>query len=335
MKNSFGVFASVEVVTRFEEKLVKVRNFETLSINDVTLRVVVEGEGPLVILVHGFPQCWYLWRHMIDPLINAGYRVAVPDMRGYGESSAPSSVDDYNIRNLAGDVAEIARVLGEKEFVVVGHDWGCVVAWYTALLYPENCKAVMGMSVPFWKVDSSSLNPPGADDAFWYMRYFQEVGIAEKELEADIRKSLLTIYSSLCGPLFLDQFNHPRTSGLLDVLPEATEIPEFLTDKDMDYYVAQYKKSGFHGPLNWYRNIPTLFSSTPELTNKNISQPAAFIAGDLDPVLHFDADWKDNFLPCFDDMQMLEIIKDAGHWVQLEEVKKTNRLVIRFLNSLQ
>jgi pimeloyl-ACP methyl ester carboxylesterase len=130
------------------------RNFKMLQTNGVTLRTVVEGKGPLVILLHGWPQCWYLWRHQIDPIVEAGFQVAVPDQRGFGGSDRPSAVADYNIRALAADIAGIAPALGHETFRLIGHDWGCVVAWNTALLHEKTCEAVMGLSVPFWRMAS-------------------------------------------------------------------------------------------------------------------------------------------------------------------------------------
>jgi pimeloyl-ACP methyl ester carboxylesterase len=140
------------------------RHFEMLKTNGVTLRTVVEGEGPLVILLHGWPQCWYLWRHQIDPLVDAGFQVAVPDQRGYGGSDRPTTIADYNIRTLAADIAGIAPALGHDEFAVIGHDWGCLVAWNTALLHEKTCRAVMGLSVPFWRVGAEAINPPGMEE---------------------------------------------------------------------------------------------------------------------------------------------------------------------------
>lgn len=316
----------------------KTRQFETLQLSGVRLRVVVEGHGPLVILLHGWPQLWYLWRHQIDPIVAAGYRVAVPDMRGFGASDAPPAVEDYGIRQLAGDVAGIASALGEERFVVVGHDWGCVVAWHVALLYPERCRAVLGMSVPFWRMGPETVNPPGRDDAFWYMRYFQAPGVAERELETDVRRSLERIYYSACagaGQLgFFEQFAHPRSSGLLAALPEPGDMSGFMTEEDWIYCSAAYQRSGFRGGLNWYRNIPSLCASTPELEGRRITQPAAFVAGAADPVLLFDPDWREHFVPCFTDLRFVELIDGAGHWLQLEQPDATTAAALRFLADI-
>lgn len=145
--------------------------FQYIKTNGVTLRTVVKGEGPLVILLHGFPEFWHLWRHQIDPIVAAGYKVAVPDQRGYAGSDAPEAIEDYDILHLSGDVVGIADALGYDDFIVIGQDWGCIVAWHTALLYPDRVSAVMGLSVPYWgraENPDSLVNPPGLDGKYWY-----------------------------------------------------------------------------------------------------------------------------------------------------------------------
>jgi pimeloyl-ACP methyl ester carboxylesterase len=314
------------------------RNFEMLKTNGVTLRTVVEGEGPLVILLHGWPQCWYLWRHQIDPLVEAGFQVAVPDQRGYGGSERPPAIADYNIRTLAADVAGIAPALGHDTFTVIGHDWGCVVAWNTALLHEKTCRAVMGLSVPFWRVAAEAMNPPGMEDRFWYIRYFQEPGVAEAELERDLERSLLSIYYTLSADSppasFMKQLEHPKASGVLDTMLMPKQLPSWLTREDLAYYVAQYRASGFRGPLNWYRNVPTNNDLTPELASKRFTQPAAFAAGAANDVLLYDPNWRATFPKAFDDLRFIEIVEGAGHWVQMEKPQETTALILRFLQGL-
>lgn len=313
--------------------------FRMIETNGITLRTVVEGEGPLVILLHGWPQCWYLWRHQIQPIAASGYRVAVPDQRGYGGSSKPPEIGDYNIRELTADVAGLSKTLGYEEFIVVGHDWGCVVAWNTALLYPETCKAVMGLSVPFWRMSADAIDPPGLEERFWYMRYFQEPGVVEKELEADLESSLRCLYYGLCADApkgsWMKQTEHPRTSGLLEALPQANNLPGWLTQTDFDYYVTQFHESGFRGPCNWYRNILTNNALTPELDKARFKQPAAFVAGAQDDVLLYDPDWRVNLPKDFDDLRFIETIENAGHWVQAEKPAETTVQILRFLNGLK
>jgi pimeloyl-ACP methyl ester carboxylesterase len=314
------------------------RNFEMLRTNGVMLRTVVEGKGPLVILLHGFPQCWYLWRHQIDPLVEAGFQVAVPDQRGYGGSDCPPAITDYNIRALAADVAGIAPALGHETFTVIGHDWGCVVAWNTALLHETTCQSVMGLSVPSWRPTAESVNPPGMEDRFWYIRYFQEPGVAEAELERDLERSLRSIYYSVSADAssarVMQPVTYPRTSTMLDTSLMPTTLPPWLTQEDLAYYVEQYRRSGFRGPINWYRNILTNNEITPELESKRFRRPAAFVAGAEDPVLHFDPTWRAPFTKAFDDLRFIEIVEGAGHWVQMEKPKETTALMLRFLQGL-
>jgi pimeloyl-ACP methyl ester carboxylesterase len=315
------------------------RTFKIIETNGVRLRTVVEGKGPLVILLHGWPQCWYLWRHQIDPLVEAGYQVAVPDQRGFGGSDRPAAIGDYNIRTLCDDVAGIAPALGHDTFTVVGHDWGCVVAWNTALLHSDTCRAVVGLSVPFWRVAPEIVNPPGMDDRFWYIRYFQEPAVAEAELERDPERSLLAIYYTLSADAppasFMRQTDHPRASGLLDTMLTPKQLPSWLTREDLDYYVAQYKMSGFRGGLNWYRNVPTNNRITPELESMRFRQPAAFVSGVADDVLLYDPNWRSAFPKAFDDLRFIQLVEKAGHWVQMEQPKETTTLILRFLQGLR
>jgi pimeloyl-ACP methyl ester carboxylesterase len=280
----------------------------------------------------------YLWRHQIDPLVEAGFQVAVPDQRGYGGSDCPPAVSDYNIRTLAADVAGIAPALGHETFYLIGHDWGCITAWNTALLHEKTCKAVMGLSVPFWRVRAEAVNPPGMDDRFWYIRYFQQPGVPETELELDLEHSLLSIYYTISADAppasFMKQLEHPKTSSILDTLLTPKQLPAWLTREDLNYYVEQYKRSGFRGPINWYRNIPTNNDITPELEGKRFTQPAAFAAGAEDDVLLYDPTWREKFPKAFDDLRFIELVPGAGHWVQMEKPQETTALLLRFLRGL-
>lgn len=314
------------------------RNFEMIETNGVTLRTVVEGEGPLLILTHGFPQCWYLWRNQIDFLVKEGYRVAVPDQRGYGGSSCPPEVVDYNIRNLADDIAGLAKALGDDQFISIGHDWGCSVAWNTALLHEDACRAVLGMSVPYFRGIDPAEFPPHGDDQFWYIFYFQQEGVAEAEVEKDIRRFLLATYYCLSADspkgCWMDQLNKPRNSKLMDVLMLPEELPSWLTQEDLDYYVEQFERSGLRGPINWYRNIAANDTHIPEIVNKKFRQPAAFIAGAEDDVLQYAPSWRKTMPGWYEDLRFIQLVDGAGHWVQLEQPERTNQLIKEFLDQV-
>jgi pimeloyl-ACP methyl ester carboxylesterase len=321
-----------------QEESLKQRNFEMIKTNGVTLRTVVEGKGPLVILLHGFPQCWYLWRHQIDPLVAAGYQVAVPDQRGYGGSDRPAAIEAYNIVELSNDVAGLATALGHERFIVVGHDWGAPVAWHTALLHAQRVRAVVGMSVPYVRGAEGALTKQeNFGDNFWYIVYFQKPGVAEAELEKDVRKSLRMVYFSISGdaPEGIWFVKKPASAKFLDGLVDPPLLPSWLTAEDLDYYVAQYEQSGFRGPINWYRNIDRNVAITPQLEHTKIEQPAFFIAGSKDIVLSFGGGGllaaMDQWVP---NLRGKVIIEGAGHWVQAERPGPTNEALLGFLKTV-
>jgi pimeloyl-ACP methyl ester carboxylesterase len=308
------------------------RHEERLTTNGVTLRTIVEGDGPLAILLHGFPRCWYLWRHQIDPLKAAGFRVAVPDQRGYGASSCPERIEDYNILDLTADVVGLADALGEDQFFLVGHDWGCIVAWYTALLYPHRLKCVMGLSVPWTPISADIVNPPGLDDIFWYIRYFQNPGVAERELEADIDRTF-RFFNGDRGEADVEELR-PRDSTLLaDGTPPP--LSPAISETDHAYYVASFTQSGFRGPLSWYRNMPRVPTLTPWLQDAKIQVPAYFLAGSDDPVLQFVTGAYDLQDGSFADLRGKQLIEGAAHWVQEEKPAEVSAAVVDFLTSIR
>jgi pimeloyl-ACP methyl ester carboxylesterase len=316
----------------------KQRNFRRIRTNGITLRTVVEGQGPLIILLHGFPQCWYLWRHQIDPLVQAGFQVAVPDQRGYGASDRPAAVEAYNIIELTNDVVGLAGALGHEQFIVVGHDWGAPVAWHTALLHSKRVRAVVGMSVPYLRGQAGIMTrQENFGDNFWYIVYFQKPGVAEAELEADIRKSLRMTYFAASGdaPEELWFVQKPASARFLDGLIDPPALPSWLTEEDLDYYVAQYQQGGFRGPLNWYRNMDRNIELTPQLENAKIEQPAFFIAGSKDIVLRYGGGGLlEAMNPYLTDLRGKVLVDGAGHWVQAERPEPVNEALLGFLKTV-
>ena len=308
------------------------RQEQRLETNGVTLRTIVEGDGPLAILLHGFPRCWYLWRHQIDPLKAAGFRVAVPDQRGYGASSCPERIEDYNILELAADVIGLAEALGEEKFYLVGHDWGCIVAWYTAMLYPHRLHCVMGLSVPCHPIGPAAVNPPGRDDTFWYIRYFQNPGVAETEFEADLDRTM-RFFNGI--PDEAPGGPKPRDASYMGDAPAPSRLHPAFAQADHDYYVASYTESGFRGPLSWYRNMGRIPTLAPWLDRAKIQVPAFFLAGSNDPVLQFNPGSYDSQDRNFADLRGKQIIDGAGHWVQEEKPEETSAAIVEFLAGIR
>ncbi|MFN0090516.1 MAG: alpha/beta fold hydrolase [Acidimicrobiales bacterium] len=308
------------------------RSFQTLETNGIRLRTVVEGDGPLLILLHGFPQSWYLWRHQIDPLVAAGWKVAAPDQRGYGFSDRPPAVSDYGIVDLTADIDGLASALGHDDYALMIHDWGAIVGWHVALRYAERVRAVVGLSVPYvrdhrWPAMCTQAH---WGERFFYWSYFAKEGAAEAEFEADLRSTLLRFYVSAAGDRPRGPGRQPHTAGMLDTLPPApAELPPWLTEADLDYYVSQYEASGFRGPINYYRNIPRLLELTPELEGVKVRPPTTFLIGERDNVRRFIP--LEGMEQRFEDLRGIEEVPRAGHWLPLEASDLVTQRAVEFL----
>ena len=316
-------------------------HFETIRTNGVKLRCAVEGDGPLVLLIHGWPESWYSWRHQIGPLREAGYRVVVPDVRGYGESDAPQAVEAYDMENMIGDVLGLLDHFAQERAVLIGHDWGAPIVWNTTALHPDRVRAVAALSVPYaprGKISSLDLWKQIYAGRFFYQLYFQEPGVAEAEFEADIRTALRKIYYAGSGDSPKGMFRSDKLpdARMLDDFPDPAKLPGWLTDQDIDYYTEQFRKSGFRGPLNRYRNQQRDWERLTALGGARITRPACFIAGRRDGVLKFvpNFDMVEHMKRWVDDLRVCEIIEGAGHWIQQERPDEVTRLLLGFLATL-
>lgn len=315
--------------------------FQTIRTNGVNLRCVVDGNGPLVLMIHGWPESWYSWRHQIGPVRDAGYRVVVPDVRGYGGSDAPHAVEAYDMESLVGDVLGLIDHFGEKQAILFGHDWGASIVWSTTALHPDRVRAVAALSVPYsprGKMSSIARWRQIYAGRFFYQIYFQEPGLAEAEFESDIRTALRKIYFSGSGDAPKGMFRSDKSADarMLDDLPDPPVLPKWLTEQDVDYYVSQFERSGFRGPLNRYRNQERDWERLTGLDGARITRPACFIAGSRDGVLRFvpNVDLVENMKRWIDDLRVCEIIDGAGHWIQQERPDEVTRLLLGFLATL-
>ncbi len=305
--------------------------------NGINVHVAEAGEGPVVLLLHGFPESWYSWRHQLPALADAGYHAIAPDIRGYGQSDAPEAIEAYSMKELTADAIGILDDAGAETAVVVGHDWGAPMAWTSALLYPERVRAVGGLSVPF---TPRSPAPPIQimkqmfGDYFFYIIYFQEPGVAEAELEADVRRSMRIFMHAASGqaPEGAMLSEKKNTAKLFEGMPEPEVPSPWLSEADLDFYTSEFERTGFRGGLNRYRNMDRDWEELPELAGRKIEQPALFIAGEKDPVVRFTttAAMKEHVT----DLRVLDVIPGVGHWTQQEAADEVNAKLIEFLGGL-
>lgn len=313
----------------------------TVEGSGVKLCAAVRGEGPLVLFVHGWPESAYSWRHQLGPVAEAGFRAAALDVRGYGGSEKPEAVEAYSMRHMVADLLAAMESFGEREAVLVGHDWGAPIVWTTAALHPERVRGVAGLSVPH--LPPAPLPPTQLyrrihGDRFFYQLYFQEPGVAEAELEADVRGALRRIFYALSGdaPDGAWPTEKPKDAKLLDGLPEPERLPPWLHEADLDYYAKQFEAGGFRGPLNRYRNIDRDWEELPELAERTIEVPACFIAGTREPVMRFvpGVDLVERMRPLVPGLRSVQRPEDAGHWVQQECPETVNDALLAFLRGL-
>jgi pimeloyl-ACP methyl ester carboxylesterase len=312
-----------------------------IDVGEVTLRVAERGEGPLVVLLHGWPESWYSWRHQLPALAAAGYLAVAPDLRGFGGSEAPAKVEDYEIHHICRDLTGLLDHYGAKQAVVVGHDWGALITWQCALLVPDRISAIVPMSVPYaGRGDASLIDrlKQTMGDNVFYILYFQEPGVAEAEFDADPRGILSRLYTSPDTPREAPPITDPKRSagGWIGRLGKPTELPPWLTAADLDYYVAEFTRAGFRGGINYYRNFHPNWVSTPELADAKVSQPTLFVAGEKDGVIRgANATALDALMrPWAPQLAKVVVVPAVGHWVQQEAVEATNAALLDFLRGL-
>jgi pimeloyl-ACP methyl ester carboxylesterase len=308
----------------------------TISANGIDIFLLEQGEGPLVVLCHGWPELSYSWRHQISAIAAAGFHVVAPDMRGFGRTSAPADIDAYSIFDLVGDMVALVAALGEKQAVIVGHDWGAPVAWHAAMFRPDVFSAVAGLSVPppfrGRARPLDTLRQSGITNFYW--QYFQTPGVAEREFERDVDLTMRSLlgrgFSDPSASLFIED-----GKGFLGDGGSFGRLPDWLSEADLAYFSEAYKKSGFRGGLNWYRNIDRNWDLTAPWQGAQIAQPSLFIAGSKDSVITGLIGAKrvadmERVLP---NLRQKLIIDGAGHWIQQERPDEVNAALIAFLRE--
>ncbi|HIG43760.1 MAG: alpha/beta hydrolase [bacterium] len=316
--------------------------FSMIESNSISIRIAEAGTGPLVLLVHGWPESWYSWRHQVTGLAAAGYRVIAPDMRGYGDTDAPADPAEYRIDKLAADLVGILDAVNEQTAVLVGHDWGSMVVWNAAVLHPDRFTGVIGMSVPYGGV---AKQPPLDNfkklfgDSFFYILYHnEEAGVAEKEYDSDPRRFISMLYASPDTPRHDPTITDPKRSagGWFGRIGAPKELPDWLTEEDLDYYVNEFTRAGFRGGVNYYRNFNTNWDLMKDV-DPMVKIPSAFISGSADMVIAGadEAGLRKTMSPVMSDLREVTLLPGKGHWVQQEDPAGTNEAILRFLKSLE
>ena len=307
--------------------------------NGIRMHVAEAGEGPLVVLCHGFPESWHSYRHQLEALAAAGYHAVAPDQRGYGQTDAPEEIDRYSLLHLAGDVFALARAMGAERFAVVGHDWGSPVASTVGLLRPDLVRGVALLSVPYvprGKTDSLAaltklLGPHN------YQVFFQEPGVAEAILEHDVRASVV-------GALIGASGDAPEVNTLSDVSGGAVyadavhlPMPGWLTEDDVVFLTSEFERTGYRGGLNWYRNSQRNWELLAAWHHAPLLPPSLYIGGDRDLVLGWPG-FRD-LVEVLRDFSMPNLTKSVvlegcGHWTQQERPVEVSELLVEFLDGL-
>ena len=322
--------------------------FKIVDAGNARIRVALEGEGPLALMVHGFPESWYSWRHQMRPIADAGFTAAAIDVRGYGSSQKFKEVADYSMEAIVADVRGVAEALSPgRPAVLIGHDWGAPIVYNSALIHPDKFSAVGALSVVYTGVPARSYDDiikEQFDDKnlFFYQSYFREPGRAEAVFDPSPRDFLRKFFYIASGDVDLASisgaFAKDASAALLDGMPDPDPFPAWLTDADIDYYVGEFEQSGFFGPLSRYRNHTRDFEYLQAFKDWTIAQPAFFMAGDRDGAFNGFGAMQDpiavmrGFVP---NLESAHVLQGCGHWTQQERPAEVNAALVPWLKSLK
>ena len=310
--------------------------------NGIRLHVAEQGEGPLVILCHGFPECWYSWRHQIAALAKAGFHVVAPDLRGYGRSDRPEEVEKYSILHNIGDMVGLVEALGAGQAVIAGHDIGATIAWQSALLRPDRFRAVIALSPPFrprgfgGSVAPTTLMPKN-ENAVFYQLFFQTPE-AEAALGRDMRRTFRSQFYALSGDRPLSSGGGLADTGMVPrkgvALTDPASLPAWITESDIDVYVAELTRSGFHGPLAWWRNVDLSWELLAPFADVKVTVPALYMAGERDFIAAAFSQSVRAQAAMVPKLRPAVMLPGCGHWTQQERAPEVSAAMIDFLHSL-
>lgn len=304
----------------------------TITTNGLEMAVYEQGEGPPVVLLHGFPELAYSWRHQLPALADAGFRAIAPDQRGYGRTTAPPDVADYRVSELIADLHGLLDALELESAVFVGHDWGALVLWQMAMLAPGRIDKLIVLNIPHYPrfpVDPIALMRERFGDDF-YIVNFQDSDEADQTFGADTRHFInrLMRKNQITREAFEKLPPEYRIVSLLKVVnsPEASG-DALLHEDELNFYADAFTRSGLTGPINWYRNWTHNWEQLQGV-DQQIDIPTLFI-GAVNDVL-IDPQHIENMKPLVNDLT-IHMLDDCGHWTQQEKPDEVNRLILDWL----
>jgi len=305
--------------------------------NGIEMHIAEAGKGFPVIFLHGFSELWHSWRYQLPAIAAAGFHSIAPDQRGYGRTDAPKDIESYSMRHLTADIVGLIDTLGAKQAVLVANNWGSGVAWACAQLYPERVAAMFHLNIPYARRGDE---PPTAFIAkfaqgrFNFALYFQKPGVAEAELEKDPKDTLSRFRHALSGDappgtveyLFMKK---PAGTPMLEGMPRPSKQPSWFTEADLEYQASEFRRTGFRGGLNWYRNMDRDWRELPKLGATTITQPVSYMGGRRDPTVIYAP--MDPMIAAAPRLRQIQYLEGCGHWVQEERPEDVNRELIEFL----
>ncbi|XP_037449431.1 epoxide hydrolase A-like [Triticum dicoccoides] len=305
------------------------------DVNGVSLHVAEQGpaDGPAVLLLHGFPELWLSWRHQMAALAARGFRALAPDLRGFGDSSAPADPAAYTILHVVGDVVALLDHLRLTKVVVVGHDLGGQAAWHLCLFRPDRVRAVVALGVPFFPRSPGPVSEMFAarGDGF-YITQYQEPGRTERAFNRYAAATVLKKFYSIK----FDDLTAPPGVEIIDFLESSSSPLPWMTEEELGQYAEKFQKSGFTGPLNYYRMMDTNWMLTAPWHGAKITVPAKFIGGEKDTgvqsfgIKHYIESGAFKF-----SVPDLEVaIIEGHHYLQQEQAERVNSEILSFLDKL-